>query len=118
MIRNTRDASYTLYQIYKEIGSHKVAAQMYQLYTASLSTILSETNQKSIVKHQMLHEFTLRSTKDQFSHAAEAAHLDAEKTIVQLSVAQYENRTRAIAGAGIVILLIGGMTLALDTQAP
>lgn len=83
-IENIRNASRTLYKIYKKQNNTKAALEMYELYFQMYDSINNQATRKSSIKNQLQYEYDKKATADSVKVAEEkkvtTAQLKQEKT--------------------------------------
>ncbi|MBN4077675.1 tetratricopeptide repeat protein, partial [bacterium AH-315-C20] len=67
-----KEAAEILYISYKAMGEHQMALQMHELYITMRDSILSEENQKEVIRHQYKYEYEKQALADSVTHAKEA----------------------------------------------
>ncbi|MCH7973397.1 MAG: tetratricopeptide repeat protein [Bacteroidetes bacterium] len=88
--KETRDASNALYEVYKITGKNRKALKMYELYIETRDSILSEKNQREVIRQGYKYEYDKQTIVDS------VAYVEVQKA----------QETKQIALIGGLVLLI------------
>ena len=97
-----RDAASCLYKSYKAIGKRSKAFEMYELYITMRDSILSEENQREIIRQEYQYKYEKKAVADSTKNAETAKVKDA-----QLQAQQARIEKESVLRNG----LIGGLVL-------
>jgi len=101
----TRNAASALYEAYKATGRHHRALEMYELYIATRDSILSEENQKEVIRQGFKYEYDKQHLSDSLSFVQQkeldnlSHHAELDKEVNQ--------RYGLYGGLGFLFLLGG-----------
>ncbi|MCC6542689.1 MAG: histidine kinase [Flavobacteriales bacterium] len=105
-----------LSEAYEGMGMYAQALEHHRSMVAVRDSVVNEENTQEITRVEMRHEFTRRQLADSLRHAADIEQLENERTIAQLHADRNRNRTIAVAGAAILLIMGGGLWYRLDRK--
>ncbi len=108
---NLRDAQSLAYSAYKEIGDYAKALMNFEAFISTRDSIMSEENQKELIRQQYAYEYEKQAAEDSVKSAEEAKVKDA-----QLAAEQAENKQHKLEAKQQEqqkYFLFGGLGLAL-----
>lgn len=79
MVKVTKGASETLWQAYNKTGNYRQALEMYELYIQMRDSILSEENQKEVIRQEYQYEYEKQQAVKDAEHEAQMEIHTAEK---------------------------------------
>ena len=104
----TKEASFTLWEINRKLGKYKESLAMYELYIQSRDSMNSEENQKEVIRQTYKYEYEKKATADSIQTSEQNKVKDA-----QLLAQQAENRQQAqqkyFLFAGLALALLFGI---------
>ncbi|CAN5568201.1 hypothetical protein BH10BAC1_BH10BAC1_12290 [soil metagenome] len=107
MVLLRRNASKSLYSIYKKTNSFQQALQMHEYFTNIKDTILSDDNRKGVLKKEIQYKYEKQSLADSLSYNQKQKLNELEHT-AQLD---NEKHQRYILYGGLIFaLLLGGVS--------
>jgi tetratricopeptide (TPR) repeat protein len=102
-----RNASQSLYDVYKKTGDYKLALSMHEFYTNIKDTILGEENRKGILKKEIQYKYEKQSLADSLSYNQKQKLNELEHT----SQLDKEKHQRYFLYVGLIFaLIIGGVS--------
>ena len=102
-----RNASKSLYAVYKKTGDYKLALSMHEFFTNIKDTILSEENRKGILKKEIQYKYEKQSLADSLAYSQKQKLNELEHT-AQLDK---EKHQRYFLYGGLAFaLIIGGIS--------
>jgi serine phosphatase RsbU (regulator of sigma subunit) len=99
-----KEASYVLYEIYKQKNNPKKSLEYYENYVALRDSILKEDNKRDIQKKELEYEYEKKAAADSVKNEEEKRVKDA--LIVAKNAQIEQDKTQKVALFGGVILLI------------
>ena len=99
-IENIRNASKTLYKIYKKQNNANAALQMYELYFQLHDSISNETTRKSSIKNQFQYEYEKKAFAD-------SVRVHEEKKVINAQLKQEKTQRFALYGGIFLVGLFG-----------
>jgi adenylate cyclase len=101
---HTRDAARVLYRTYSYIGQSKKALEMHELYIEMRDSVLSEENQRELIRQEFKYEYEKEHLLDSlnFAKKEELNHLELQKRDAELS----KQRVALFSAAGGLVLLV------------
>ncbi|MEO8589550.1 MAG: tetratricopeptide repeat protein [Flavobacteriales bacterium] len=115
-IKNMRNGYSLLAKLYKAKNDF-ISAYHYKARFAQVKDSLARLdNQQFLVKSSMRFEQDQEFLIDSLSRATETARTKNENGIARLTTAKRQNTSRAVAGAGALMLLTGATAFALDRR--
>lgn len=97
---NLRNATRTLYKIYKKQNKNKEALEMYEFYVRMHDSINNEVTRKASIKNQFQYEYEKKA-------AADSVRVSEEKKIVQVQLKQERTQRFALYGGLALVALFG-----------
>ncbi|MBK6752925.1 MAG: tetratricopeptide repeat protein [Flavobacteriales bacterium] len=104
------------YAVAGQLNDYKGAYEHYKLHILHRDSVFNEKKSKELVHAQLQYEFEKEEAVDSLAQAVRTVHLENENEIVQLEATKRQNTSRAIAGAGILMLIGGGTAFTLDRK--
>ncbi len=102
-----RGTAQVLYEAYKRTGNYRLALENHELYMTMRDSVLSEGNQRELLRQEYKYSYEKEALADSLQHATEMTQLQSERTIEELRADR--NRNSALAtGGGALLLLTGG----------
>ena len=99
-IENIRNASKTLYKIYKKQNNEKEALKMFELYFQMHDSISNENTRKSSIKNQLQYEYDKKATAD-------SVKVSEEKKLVTAQLKHEKTQRFALYGGILLVGLFG-----------
>lgn len=104
----TTNSAKLLWHVYKKFKDYKESLKMYELFVATRDSVLSEANEKEVIKQQFKYAYGKQAAADSVK-AAEAAKLkDAEVALHKAESQQLEQQKYVLFGGLALALLFGG----------
>ena len=97
----TQEASGVLYESYKAMGNNPLALEMYELYITTRDKILSEENQREVLRQEYKYNYEKQYLADSLDFAKNEA-------ISSLELEESENQKSFLLMAAILTLLLAG----------
>lgn len=95
---SVRNASRTLYKVYKKLNKDKEALDMHELYFRMYDSLNNEATRKASIKNQLEYEYEKKA-------AADSVKLADEKKITQMQLTQEKTQRYALYG-GLALVII------------
>lgn len=104
-VNEIRDAALSLWKVYQDLSDYKRSLEMYELYIETRDSIISEENQKEVIRYEFKSEYEKQAATDSVRHAEEQKVKDAELTAQKLeNKRQIEQQYYLYGGLGLVCL--------------
>ncbi|MEX2485376.1 MAG: tetratricopeptide repeat protein [Brumimicrobium sp.] len=97
-VLETRNASFSLYEIHKTLGNNSKALSMYELYIKNKEKILNEENQNEITRIEIENEYNIKA-------AADSVRIEKEKEVLQAERKRMDQLQYAMFGGGTLVLV-------------
>ncbi len=101
-ITETEKAAQNLWEIYKNLGRHQQALEMYELYIQMRDSILSEENQKEIIRQEYKYEYEKKE-------ALAAADQEKKDAIAREELKKQTLQRNGFIGGFILMLALAGV---------
>ena len=104
----TRDVSKLLVEIYKETQQHKEALIMFDLYIKTRDSILSEENQKEVIRQEYKYNYDKKAAADSVANAKANEIRDAQIAQQNAELKAKRNQQLALFGGLALVLVFAG----------
>ncbi len=98
-----RNASKSLYAVYKKTGDYKLALTMHEYFTNIKDTILSEENRKGVLKKEIQYKYEKQSLADSLSYVQ-------RQKLNEVQLDQEKNKRYFLYGGLAFALILGGVS--------
>jgi hypothetical protein len=103
-----RSAAKSLWEINKRLGRHEESLKMYELYITTRDEILSEENQKEIMRQGYEYEYEKQAATDSIIAVEELLVAKAEKNQIESENDKQRQQGYFLIGSLVLALLFGG----------
>ncbi|MBA3664385.1 MAG: tetratricopeptide repeat protein [Bacteroidetes bacterium] len=107
-ILQTKDAAYMLWKINKRLGKHKESLEMYELYIETRDSILSEENQKEVMRQEFQYNYGKKAAADSVANAKANEIRDAHIAQQTAEIKAKRNQQYALYGGLFLVLVFAG----------
>ena len=107
-IKQIKEASHSLWKVYKDLGRYQKALSVYELHIELRDSILSEKNQKEVIRQEYKYTYEKQAAADSIKAAEAAKVKDAQLLVQKAENEQQRQRSYFLYGGLALALLFGG----------
>jgi len=107
-IFSEKEASYVLYEVYKQTNNPKKSLEYYEYYVALRDSILKEDNKRDIQKKELEYEYEKKAAADSVKNEEEKRVKDALIVAKNAQIEQDKTQKIALFGGLILLVVFGG----------
>jgi len=107
-IKQIKEASHSLWKVYKDLGRYQKALSVYELHIELRDSILSEKNQKEVIRQEYKYTYEKQAAADSIKAAEAAKVKDAQLLVQKAENKQQRQRSYFLYGGLALALLFGG----------
>ena len=109
-IMGINHASEFLYEVYKKAGNKAKALEMHELYLSSRDSILSEENQRRVLRQEFQYEYEKKAVADSLKALEESIIASAKIATQEAQLEKEKTQRYALSGGILLLLIFGGVT--------